>query len=84
MGRDRVLRAGRHGIVLRRRVLAAAGADSLLLVTLMIPPAGILTGSWARGGALASSARLGFALPGARPLVLDGRIGSAAAKSVSR
>ena len=65
--------------ILYYRILAAAGAGNLLLVTLMIPPVAILLGSWARDETLASSAYLGFVLLGAGLLVLDGRIGRAAA-----
>lgn len=70
--------------ILYYRILAAAGAGNLLLVTLMIPPIAILLGSWARDEALNSSAYLGFALLGAGLLVLDGRIGNAVRKSLSR
>ncbi len=70
--------------ILYYRILAAAGAGNLLLVTLMIPPIAILLGSWARDEALTSSAYLGFALLGAGLLVLDGRISNAVRKSLSR
>lgn len=70
--------------ILYYRILAAAGAGNLLLVTLMIPPIAILLGSWARDEALTSGAYLGFALLGAGLLVLDGRIGNAVRKSLSR
>ena len=70
--------------VLYYRILAAAGAGNLLLVTLMIPPIAIMLGSWARDEALASGAYLGFAILGAGLLVLDGRIGNAATKSMLR
>lgn len=70
--------------ILYYRILAAAGAGNLLLVTLMIPPIAILLGSWARDEALASGAYLGFGLLGAGLLVLDGRIGNAARKSTFR
>ena len=70
--------------ILYYRILAAAGAGNLLLVTLMIPPIAILLGSWARDEALTSSAYLGFALLGAGLLILDGRIGNAVRKSLSR
>ena len=70
--------------VLYYRILAAAGAGNLLLVTLMIPPVAILLGSWARDESLTSGAYLGFALLGAGLLILDGRIGNAVRKSLSR
>lgn len=70
--------------ILYYRILAAAGAGNLLLVTLMIPPIAILLGSWARDEALTSGAYLGFALLGAGLLILDGRIGNAVRKSLSR
>ncbi len=56
------------------RILAAAGAGNLLLVTLMIPPIAILLGAWARDEALAPNAYLGFALLALGLLILDGRI----------
>ncbi|MDE0523069.1 MAG: DMT family transporter [Boseongicola sp.] len=70
--------------VLYYRILAAAGAGNLLLVTLMIPPIAIVLGSWARDETLASGAYLGFAILGAGLLVLDGRIGNAVTKSKFR
>ena len=70
--------------ILYYRILAAAGAGNLLLVTLMIPPVAILLGAWARDEALTSGAYLGFALLGAGLLILDGRIGNAVRKSLSR
>lgn len=60
--------------VLYYRILAAAGAGNLLLVTLMIPPIAILLGAWALDEALGPSAYLGFALLAAGLLILDGRI----------
>ncbi|MGR3511786.1 MAG: DMT family transporter [Paracoccaceae bacterium] len=56
------------------RILAAAGAGNLLLVTLMIPPVAILLGAWARAEALSPNAYLGFALLALGLLILDGRI----------
>ncbi|MEO0916462.1 MAG: DMT family transporter [Pseudomonadota bacterium] len=56
------------------RILAAAGAGNLLLVTLMIPPVAILLGAWARDEALGPGAYLGFALLAVGLLILDGRI----------
>lgn len=70
--------------ILYYRILAAAGAGNLLLVTLMIPPIAIILGAWARDEALVSSAYLGFALLGVGLLVLDGRIGNATRKSTFR
>ncbi|MDE0345719.1 MAG: DMT family transporter, partial [Boseongicola sp.] len=70
--------------ILYYRILAAAGAGNLLLVTLMIPPVAILLGAWARDEALTAGAYLGFALLGAGLLILDGRIGNAVRKSLSR
>jgi drug/metabolite transporter (DMT)-like permease len=56
------------------RILAAAGAGNLLLVTLMIPPVAILLGTWVRSEALAPNAYLGFSLLALGLLILDGRI----------
>ncbi|MEL7150621.1 MAG: DMT family transporter [Pseudomonadota bacterium] len=56
------------------RILAAAGAGNLLLVTLMIPPVAILLGAWARDEALAANAYLGFTLLALGLLILDGRL----------
>jgi len=56
------------------RILAAAGAGNLLLVTLMIPPVAILLGAWARAETLATNAYLGFALLALGLLILDGRL----------
>ncbi len=55
------------------RILAAAGAGNLLLVTLMIPPVAILLGAWARNEELGAPAFLGFALLAIGLLILDGR-----------
>lgn len=56
------------------RILAAAGAGNLLLVTLMIPPVAIVLGAWARNETLSQNAYLGFALLALGLLILDGRI----------
>ena len=56
------------------RILAAAGAGNLLLVTLMIPPVAILLGAWVRDESLTSNAYLGFSLLALGLLILDGRI----------
>lgn len=56
------------------RILAAAGAGNLLLVTLMIPPVAILLGAAARGETLPPNAYLGFALLAIGLLILDGRL----------
>ena len=56
------------------RILAAAGAGNLLLVTLMIPPVAILFGAWVRDESLTSNAYLGFSLLALGLLILDGRI----------
>ena len=60
--------------VLYYRILAAAGAGNLLLVTLMIPPVAIVLGAAVRGEALTPAAYLGFGLLAAGLLVLDGRL----------
>jgi drug/metabolite transporter (DMT)-like permease len=70
--------------ILYYRILAAAGAGNLLLVTLMIPPVAILLGAWARGEALPANAYLGFVLLTAGLLIIDGRIINALAKRGSR
>ncbi len=56
------------------RILAAAGAGNLLLVTLMIPPIAIVLGAWARAETLQPEAYLGFALLALGLAILDGRI----------
>ncbi|MCV6592439.1 MAG: DMT family transporter [Silicimonas sp.] len=56
------------------RILAAAGAGNLLLVTLMIPPIAILLGAAVRGESLPAQAYLGLALIAAGLLILDGRM----------
>lgn len=68
------LAATAFAYLLYYRILAAAGAGNLLLVTLMIPPVAILLGAWARDEALGPAAYLGFALLAAGLLILDGRI----------
>jgi len=69
------LAAGALAYILYYRILAAAGAGNLLLVTLLIPPVAILLGAWARGETLAQHAYLGFALLALGLLILDGRAG---------
>lgn len=61
--------------ILYYRILAAAGAGNLMLVTLMIPPIAILLGVWVRGESLATNAYAGFALLALGLLILDGRLG---------
>lgn len=55
------------------RILRAAGAGNLLVVTLMIPPVAITLGAWAREEALSISAFAGFAILALGLLLLDGR-----------
>ena len=68
--------------ILYYRVLAAAGAGNLLLVTLMIPPIAIVLGAWVRDEALSPNAYLGLALLAAGLLILDGRLGHALRKTI--
>ncbi len=68
------LAATAFAYLLYYRILAAAGAGNLLLVTLMIPPVAILLGTWARDEALAPTSYAGFALLALGLLILDGRI----------
>ena len=63
------------------RILAAAGAGTLMLVTLMIPPVAILLGAAVRGEALEPRAFAGFALIALGLVVLDGRARHALTKS---
>ncbi|MCE6952933.1 DMT family transporter [Cereibacter sphaeroides] len=56
------------------RILAAAGAGNLSLVTLIIPPVAILLGALVLDERLPPHAFAGFALLGLGLLVLDGRI----------
>lgn len=60
--------------VLYYRILAAAGAGNLLLVTLIIPPIAVALGAFARSEALGPHAFLGFALLSLGLLILDGRL----------
>ena len=60
--------------ILYYRILGAAGAGNLLLVTLMIPPVAILLGAWVRDETLHPEAYYGFGLLALGLLVLDGRI----------
>ncbi len=68
------LAATAFAYLLYYRILAAAGAGNLLLVTLMIPPVAILLGAWARNETLLPAAYAGFALLALGLLILDGRI----------
>jgi drug/metabolite transporter (DMT)-like permease len=70
--------------ILYYRILAAAGAGNLLLVTLMIPPIAILLGAWVRDETLAPNAYLGLALLAAGLLILDGRLGHVFRKILAR
>ncbi len=67
--------------ILYYRILAAAGAGNLMLVTLMIPPIAILLGAWVRAETLSANAYLGFALLALGLLIMDGRLGHAFRKS---
>ncbi len=66
--------------ILYYRILAAAGAGNLLLVTLMIPPIAIALGAWVRAEALSPNAYLGFLILAIGLLVLDGRLSHALRK----
>lgn len=68
--------------ILYYRILAAAGAGNLLLVTLMIPPIAIVLGAWVRNEALSPNAYLGLALLALGLLILDGRLGHVLGKSL--
>lgn len=68
------LAATAFAYLLYYRILAAAGAGNLLLVTLMIPPVAIVLGAWARDEALTFNAYLGFTLLALGLLLLDGRL----------
>ncbi|MGD9879557.1 MAG: DMT family transporter [Reyranella sp.] len=61
--------------VLYFRILAAAGATNLLLVTFLIPVTAILLGSLVLGEALLSRQLAGMALIGLGLALVDGRIG---------
>ena len=63
------------------RILDAAGAGNLLLVTLLIAPVAIVLGAFVRGEALGLPAYAGFALLALGLLILDGRIGHPFRKS---
>ena len=67
--------------ILYYRILAAAGAGNLLLVTLMIPPIAIVLGAWVRGETLNPNAYVGLAVLALGLLILDGRLGHALLKS---
>ncbi len=60
--------------VLYFRILAAAGATNLLLVTFLIPPMAILLGTALLGERLASRHFAGMALIGVGLAVIDGRL----------
>ncbi len=66
------------------RILAAAGAGNLLLVTLLIPPVAIALGAAIRHEALAPQAFAGFALLALGLLILDGRLGHGRRKNARR
>lgn len=70
--------------ILYYRILAAAGAGNLLLVTLMIPPIAIFLGAWALSEALPQSAYLGFALLALGLVIIDGRLGHVLRKRLGR
>ena len=70
--------------VLYYRILAAAGAGNLMLVTLMIPPIAILLGTWVRGEVLSQNAYLGFALLALGLVILDGRAGHVVRKRLTQ
>lgn len=56
------------------RILAAAGAGNLLLVTLLIPPVSVALGAWVREETLGANALAGFACLALGLLILDGRV----------
>jgi len=56
------------------RILALAGAGNLMLVTLLMPPVGIVLGVLMRGETVAPRALLGFAILAVGLGVLDGRV----------
>lgn len=62
------------------RILAAAGAGNLLLVTLLIPPVAIVLGAVVRGEGLPGAAYLGFLILGIGLLILNGRPSNALRK----
>jgi drug/metabolite transporter (DMT)-like permease len=62
--------------ILYFRILAAAGATNLLLVTFLIPPTAILLGAAMLGERLQASQFAGMALIGLGLLLIDGRVTS--------
>lgn len=68
------LAAGALAYLLYYRILALAGAGTLGLVTLLIPPVALILGAATYGEALPPRAFAGFALIAAGLLVLDGRL----------
>lgn len=56
------------------RILAAAGAGNLMLVTLLIPPVAIVLGVAVRGETIAPEAFIGFGLLAFGLLLIDGRM----------
>jgi drug/metabolite transporter (DMT)-like permease len=62
------------GYILYFRLLAAAGATNLLLVTFLIPVSAILLGIWLLGERLAPRHLLGMALIGCGLAAIDGRL----------
>ena len=68
------LAAGALAYLLYYRILALAGAGTLGLVTLMIPPVAMILGAATYGEALPPRALAGFGLIAAGLIVLDGRL----------
>ena len=62
------------GYVLYFRILAAAGATNLLLVTFLVPVTAILLGALALGETLLARHLLGMALIGVGLVCIDGRL----------
>jgi drug/metabolite transporter (DMT)-like permease len=62
-------------------ILKRAGAGTLLVVTLMIPPVAIFLGAWVRGEMLGPEAYAGFALLALGLAILGGRPRNVARKS---
>ena len=62
------------GFVIYFRVLAAAGATNVMLVTLLMPVVALLLGALILGEAVAGTALAGMALVFAGLLAIDGRV----------
>ena len=62
------------GFVIYFRVLSAAGATNVMLVTLVMPVIALLVGAAVLGEAVTGTALAGMALIGAGLLVIDGRV----------